>query len=108
MATRTSAFTADDHTDDGALQVALDVVGDPVRRSILRQLAAVPDWSISCGQFDLPVGKATATHHFTVLRDAGLLEQRDEGTRRLNRLDRNRFDQRFPGLLDLVLRTPPE
>jgi hypothetical protein len=39
--------------------------------------------------------------------DAGLLEQRDEGNRRMNRLMRDEFDRRFPGLLDLVLDDPP-
>jgi DNA-binding transcriptional ArsR family regulator len=89
--------------EDVDLQTAFDAVGDPVRRSILRQLSAAPEWSISCGAFDLPVGKATSSHHFAVLRAAGLLEQRDEGTRRLNRLNREHFDRCFPGLLDLVL-----
>jgi DNA-binding transcriptional ArsR family regulator len=84
--------------------MALGAVGDPVRRSILRQLAAKPDWAITCGEFDLPVGKTTSSHHFAVLRSVGLLEQRDDGTRRRNRLCREEFDQRFPGLLDLVLR----
>lgn len=78
-----------------------------LRRSILRQLASQPDWTFACGTFDLPVSKATSTHHFAVLRKAGLLEQRDEGTRRPNRLRREDFDRRFPGLLDLVLRTDP-
>jgi len=47
----------------------LDALADPVRRSIIRQLAARPEWSISCGSFDLPVSKATSSHHFAVLRD---------------------------------------
>ena len=88
---------------DAELQRALDAVGDPVRRSILRQLAMADPWTIACGQFDLPVGKSTLTHHFRSLVEAGLLEQRDEGNRRMNRLMRAEFDRRFPGLLDLVL-----
>jgi DNA-binding transcriptional ArsR family regulator len=88
---------------DAALQDALDALADPIRRAIVRQLAAQPDWSITCGSFDLPVHKATLTHHFKTLRDVGLLQQRDEGTKRLNRLARDEFDERFPGLLRLVL-----
>lgn len=91
------------HPDDVELDAALTALADPVRRSIVRQLAGQPDWSRACGSFDLPVGKATGSHHFTVLRNAGLLEQRVVGTRRLNRLRRPEFDRRFPGLLDLVL-----
>lgn len=86
-----------------SLQTALDALADPVRRTILRDLAGHPDWSRACGTFDLPVTKATRSHHFAVLRAAGLIEQRDEGPRRLNRLRRHEFDARFPGLLDLVL-----
>jgi DNA-binding transcriptional ArsR family regulator len=91
------------HPDDVDLQSALAALADPVRRSIVRQLADVPDWSLACGSFDLPIEKATSSHHFVVLRNAGLLEQRTDGTRRLNRLRRAEFDQRFPGLLGLVL-----
>ncbi len=94
------------HPDDVDLDTALSALADPVRRSIVRQLAHDPEWTRSCGSFDVPVLKATGTHHFTVLRQAGLLEQRDAGTRRLNRLRRPEFDRRFPGLLDLVLRDP--
>ncbi|GHA25461.1 ArsR/SmtB family transcription factor [Streptomyces purpurascens] len=54
--------------------------------------------------FDVPVGKAALSHHFSVLRGAGLGEQRDEGPKRVNRLRRQEFDARFPGLLDLLLR----
>ncbi|WP_246609124.1 ArsR/SmtB family transcription factor [Nonomuraea rhizosphaerae] len=87
-----------------SLQAALDALGDPVRRRIVRELAVVPDWTRPCGTFnDLPVAKSTLSHHFAVLRNVGLLEQRDEGTRRLNRLRRAEFDARFPGLLTLVL-----
>src|SRR3954447_19579155 len=91
------------HPDEVPLQVALEALADPVRRKVIRSLAAVPDWTLPCGGFDLGVSKATGSHHFAVLRTAGLLEQRDAGTRRLNRLRRAEFDRRFPGLLRLVL-----
>jgi DNA-binding transcriptional ArsR family regulator len=93
------------HTDpvDVILQDALEALADPVRRSILRELATEPDFTRACGAFQLPVSKATASHHFAVLRAAGLLEQQDQGPRRLNRLRRAEFDARFPGLLALVL-----
>jgi DNA-binding transcriptional ArsR family regulator len=97
------------HADpaDVSLQDALEALSDPVRRSILRQLADSPDWSRACGSFDLPITKATGSHHFAVLRNSGLIEQRNDGTRRLNRLRRDEFEERFPGLLDLVLDEPP-
>jgi DNA-binding transcriptional ArsR family regulator len=97
-------FTA--HPDDVSLQSALDALADPVRRKVIRRLAEEPEWSLPCGGFDLGVSKATSSHHFAVLRGAGLLEQRDAGNRRLNRLRRTEFEQRFPGLLELVLSEP--
>ncbi|MET8333972.1 ArsR/SmtB family transcription factor [Streptosporangium canum] len=95
------------HPADVPLQAALDAVADPVRRAILCELAGEPDWTRACGTFDLPVGKATRSHHFAVLRQAGLIEQRDTGPRRVNRLRRPEFDEAFPGLLDLVLKGSP-
>jgi DNA-binding transcriptional ArsR family regulator len=57
--------------------------------------------------FALPVSKSTQSAHFRVLREAGLIRQRDEGTR-LNRLRREDLDVRFPGLLDLVTAQVPD
>ncbi|MFE1312233.1 ArsR/SmtB family transcription factor [Streptomyces sp. NPDC058755] len=92
------------HPDEVPVEAALAALADPVRLTLVRQLAVSADWSRSCGSFDVPVGKAALSHHFTVLRGAGLVEQRDEGPKRVNRLRRAEFDARFPGLLDLVLR----
>jgi DNA-binding transcriptional ArsR family regulator len=47
--------------------------------------------------------KSTSTHHFRVLRDAGLIRTRHVGKTRLSSLRRDEFDERFPGLLDAVL-----
>ncbi|MGC0338754.1 ArsR/SmtB family transcription factor [Streptomyces sp. SLBN-8D4] len=99
--------TAPEHThpDDVPVLTALAALADPVRLTLVRELAGSPEWSRACGTFDVPVGKAALSHHFTVLRAAGLVEQRDEGPRRVNRLRRAEFDARFPGLLELVIRT---
>ncbi|MGW8761068.1 ArsR/SmtB family transcription factor [Streptomyces sp. NPDC055815] len=92
------------HPEDVELLTALSALADPVRLQLIRELAAQPDWTLSCSNFDVPVGRAAKSHHFTVLRGAGLVEQRDQGPKRLNRLRREEFDARFPGLLALTLR----
>lgn len=92
------------HPGEVSLEAALLALADPVRQTLVRELAGAADWERPCGSFDVPVTKATLSRHFSVLRDAGLLEQRDAGPKRLNRLRRPEFDERFPGLLDLVLR----
>jgi DNA-binding transcriptional ArsR family regulator len=95
-----------EHTDpaDVPIQTALAALADPVRLQLVRELASADDWERACGTFNVPVGKAGLSHHFAVLRTAGLLEQRDKGPKRVNRLRRPEFEARFPGLLSLVLR----
>jgi DNA-binding transcriptional ArsR family regulator len=104
--TGTSHRAAPEHThpDDVSVPAAFAALADPVRLTLVRELANSPEWARSCGSFDVPVGKAALSHHFAVLRAAGLVEQRDEGPRRVNRLRRAEFEARFPGLLALVLR----
>jgi DNA-binding transcriptional ArsR family regulator len=94
-----------DHADPAgvSLQEALEALADPMRRSIVRALSLEPDFTQPCGAIELPVSRATASHHFSVLRRVGLLEQVDRGRSRFNRLRRAEFDARFPGLLALVL-----
>jgi DNA-binding transcriptional ArsR family regulator len=96
------------HPRDVSVQTALEALADPIRRSSVRQLAASPEWTRACGSFDLPVTNGTLSHHFAALRNAGLIEQRADATRRLNRLRRPEFDERFPGLLALVIGEPEE
>jgi DNA-binding transcriptional ArsR family regulator len=49
------------------------------------------------------VSKATRSHHFKVLREAGLTHTRAEGTHRFVSLRRDEVDERFPGLLEAVV-----
>jgi DNA-binding transcriptional ArsR family regulator len=84
------------------LAAVLHALSDPMRLRIVAGLAAQD--GRTCKSFDLPVTKSTCTHHFRVLREAGVIRQRLEGTTRLNTLRRDELDRRFPGLLDAVLR----
>jgi DNA-binding transcriptional ArsR family regulator len=79
----------------------LHALADPMRLRIVAGLA-VED-KRTCKSFNLPVTKSTCTHHFRVLRAAGVIRQRVEGTARVNSLRRQDLDARFPGLLDSVL-----
>jgi DNA-binding transcriptional ArsR family regulator len=83
----------------------LHALSDPVRLQIVRGLAADGGCQHRCGEFPLPVSKSTATHHFRVLRESGVIEQDREGTALVNRLRRSDLEARFPGLLDSVLRS---
>ena len=85
------------------LGAVLHALSDPVRLQIVAKLAHSTG-DHTCGSFALPVTKSTCTHHFKVLREAGVIRQRAQGTTRLNRLRREDLDARFPGLLDTILR----
>ncbi len=88
-------------TDALDLTTVLQALGDPVRLQIVRTLAGCDEQT--CGSFDLGVGKATRSHHFRVLREAGVTRTRVEGTHRHVSLRREDLDARFPGLLGAVL-----
>ena len=84
----------------------LHALSDPVRLRIVAGLAAQSERT--CKSFELPVTKSTCTHHFKVLREAGLIHQRQQGTTRLNALRREDLEARFPGLLETILHAAPE
>jgi DNA-binding transcriptional ArsR family regulator len=83
------------------LPSVLHALSDPARLAIVRQLATGQE--CSCGGFDLDLSKATLSHHYRVLREAGVVKARQDGRRRLLSLRRDDLDSRFPGLLDAVL-----
>jgi DNA-binding transcriptional ArsR family regulator len=87
--------------DQLELPTVLHALSDPVRLRIVSQLASGGEQT--CGKLDVPVAKSTCSHHFRVLREAGVVAQRVEGKCRFNRLRTDELEQRFPGLLDAVL-----
>ena len=83
------------------LTAVMHALSDPARLQVVRTLASEAERT--CGTFELGVSKATASHHFKVLREAGVIRQRQEGTSRLNTLRRDDLEARFPGLLATIL-----
>jgi DNA-binding transcriptional ArsR family regulator len=79
----------------------LHALSDPARLEIVRRLADGDE--PSCGMFELGLSKATLSHHFRVLREAGLVRTRVDGRKRLLSLRTDDLDARFPGLLDAIL-----
>lgn len=83
------------------LTAVLQCFADPIRLQIIADLNQTDD--LECGTFNVPVTKSTLSHHFRILREAGVISTTKVGTRSLNRLRRNELDAAFPGLLDAVL-----
>lgn len=70
--------------DEQATDEALKAIAEPRRRAILRLVA---DGELAAGEiaaaFD--VSRTAVSQHLTVLKNAGLLDERRDGTRRLYR-----------------------
>ncbi|MBV6702218.1 helix-turn-helix transcriptional regulator [Kitasatospora aureofaciens] len=88
--------------EDLSIQQVLEALVDPARRTVVCRLARA-DTHLSCGSFDLPISRSTSTHHFNVLRQAGLLRQYYVGTTKMNALRTEELEHRFPGLLTAVI-----
>jgi DNA-binding transcriptional ArsR family regulator len=102
MTSATAAETDQPAREDIDLGAVLHALSDPTRLQIVAALDSRPD-ACPTGSIDVPVSKSTCTHHFRVLREAGVVRQRPDGTSRLNTLRREDLDARFPGLLDAIL-----
>ena len=65
---------------------ALTALGDPTRRAIFERLAGGP---LPVGELahGLPVSRPAVSQHLKVLKDAGLVVDRADGTRRLYQLN---------------------
>ncbi len=87
--------------DQFTLERIFHALSDPARLAIVRHLARVG--MATCGELDGGRPKSSMSHHFRILREAGLLQTRAEGSVHQNTLRRDELDARFPGLLATIL-----
>ena len=93
------------HPKAGRITLAgvLAALADPVRLSIVAELAALPAGAERAwGEIHVRVCDSTLSHHVKVLRLAGLINHRKDGTRCFVSL-RPELEDVFPGLLKSVL-----
>ena len=84
------------------LPTVMQALSDPWRLKIVRQLLDAGETEFTCSDFPMDVSKATRSHHFQVLREAGLVRMRSAGNTCRTSLRREDVDKRFPGLLEIV------
>jgi DNA-binding transcriptional ArsR family regulator len=72
---------------------ALAVLADPTRRQVFERLRAGPR-PVNRLAAGLPVSRPAVSQHLKVLKDAGLVEERSEGVRRI-------YSVRREGLMEL-------
>ena len=92
----------EDTTPVAGVQQLLAALADPVRLEMVRRLmntgAVVP-----CGQLYDGINKSTATHHFKILREAGITERLTADGHVLQRLRVDEVEAVVPGLLEAIV-----
>lgn len=89
--------------DQLCLSAVLNALGDPIRLQIVKNLANQRETTCACCNINLP--KSALSHHFKVLREAGLINVRIEGKQRFLSIRFDELEKRFPGLLNAVLKS---
>ncbi|NEP60820.1 MAG: helix-turn-helix transcriptional regulator [Symploca sp. SIO2G7] len=85
-----------------SLPDVLYALGDPVRLKIVKTIAQKGEQACrSCGGDE--IAKSTLSHHFKILREAGIIHTEKVGTQHLNSLRTHELNGRFPGVLAAVL-----
>jgi DNA-binding transcriptional ArsR family regulator len=70
---------------------AITALGDPTRRAIFERLAQGPS-AVGAIAKDLPVSRPAVSQHLKVLKQAGLVSDRQEGNRRIYSIDARGID----------------
>jgi DNA-binding transcriptional ArsR family regulator len=86
----------------GTLQDVLEALSDPVRLEMVRRLAAAGE-PVACADLYESVSKSTASHHFKVLREAGLTERTNIGGQTHQRLRLDDLEASFPGVVTSIV-----
>lgn len=74
-------------TDRSAPSAVLTALGDPTRRAIFERVALRP---VAVGELarEFPVSRPAVSQHLKVLKEAGLVRDHADGTRRIYAIDR--------------------
>ena len=79
-------------------------LSDSTRLEIVRHLAENRR-AMTCGELDLNRPKSSMSHHFKILRGAGLVSTVIDGTEHLNSLRLKEMEARFPKVLSSILKS---
>jgi DNA-binding transcriptional ArsR family regulator len=87
---------------DVKLPAIMQALSDPGRLAVVRELLQARGRALACHEVRLKVSKATKSHHFEVLRAAGIIFTKMEGTESMTSLRKTELNKHFPGLLKLL------
>jgi DNA-binding transcriptional ArsR family regulator len=88
--------------EDVGLTTVLQALSDPVRLRLVALLLEGDTRSCAPEFWDVEVHKSTLSHHYKVLREAGLTLTHVHGRTRSVELRRAELEERFPGLLTFL------
>ncbi|KAA2253572.1 helix-turn-helix transcriptional regulator [Solihabitans fulvus] len=102
-----SRYLVQPPVEDLELSEVLRALADPVRLRLVAVLSDGEYHPCRPEAFDVGVRRSTLSHHFRVLREAGVTVTQLDGRNHHVRLRRDDLADRFPGLLDTVLTNLP-
>lgn len=94
------------HPDRDQIRIdgVLSALGSPIRLEVIRILNSGGDHNCTMVLTELGLSsKSTMTHHWRVLRESGVIWQRQSGRETVLTLRRDDLDARYPGLIDSIL-----
>jgi DNA-binding transcriptional ArsR family regulator len=95
--------------DDITLAGVLAALADPMRLRIVKKLLEKRQGRLSCTDASPceEMAKSTLSHHFRILRDAGVIRTMKQGVLHLNSVRWDDLNERFPGLLSAIMKFEP-
>lgn len=86
----------------GSLQDVLAALADPVRLAMVNRLASAGE-PVACAALYDGISKSTASHHFKVLREAGITQRVTIGGQTHQELRLDQVEACYPGVLKAIL-----
>lgn len=86
----------------GTLTQVLAALADPVRLEMVRRLSGTGE-PVACAALYEGINKSTASHHFKILREAGLTERVMIGGQTYQVLRADEVETALPGVLAAVV-----
>lgn len=86
----------------GTVQQVLAALADPVRLEMVRRMADAGE-AVACSRLYEDISKSTASHHFKILREAGITERVVIGGQTHQLLRTAELEQALPGVVSAVV-----
>jgi DNA-binding transcriptional ArsR family regulator len=90
--------------EDVTLESLLYALADPTRLEIVKKLSR-GSCGLNCSEAaPAALPKSTQSHHFQILREAGLIKSERRGTEVVNALRCAEIEKPFPGVISSILK----